>query len=119
MSRKSRERWLEAEEKWPTLQQFIACLFHQDAHLISDSIDGLIKHGVGSWTLGQRQQVAREWWDWNQTAGAIDDIRQLLTDGLGVDWNLATPLDARKFMNAIYHAIIVSVRAEAGKDWKP
>ena len=119
MSRKSRERWLEAQERWPELQQFMAAQFNQDAVSIWGSLDAALHDGVNSRRLDHRQQVIREWWDWNKTAAWKGDIRSLLSDGLGVDWNFSSQDDARKFVNAIYDALIVSIRNEAGKDWKP
>lgn len=119
MSRQQRERRLEAEERWPLLRQFIGCHFHQDACLIWGTLEGALDAAIASHPLDRRQALVREWRDWNGTAGTADDIRPLLTESFGVDWCFATALDARRFMNWICETLIVSVRKEAGKDWRP
>jgi hypothetical protein len=82
-----------------------------------DSFDAARKASVDGLDHTSRKQVAAEWWDWNALAGAVDDIRTPLAH-LGVEPPFETAADARKFMNQLYDALIVAIRAKA-PGWKP
>ncbi len=42
-----------------------------------------------------------------------------MKDGLGISIAFGSALEARKFMNRVYDTLIVSIRSEVGKNWKP
>ncbi|MEO0907975.1 MAG: contact-dependent growth inhibition system immunity protein [Pseudomonadota bacterium] len=115
---RGRQYWLEAEEKWPALQQFIACYLHQTWPDISGTPDAAIDEAVAGASHELRKIIAQEWWRWNATAGAKDDPRRSIQDGLGACVRFENPLDARQFMNSVYDKLIVAVRAQE-KGWKP
>jgi hypothetical protein len=119
MSRKSRERWLEAEEWWPALQQFLSCYLHQDWPDDHGSPEKAIDAAICENPLDFRQAVAREWCDWNATRGGQYDPRAEINDGFGVEVAFENPDEARQFMNSVYDKLVVSIRREAGERWTP
>lgn len=119
MSRKTRELRLEAEERWPTLLQFLAGYCHEDWDIFHGTPEGAVDAAITDYPLADRQQVLREWRDWNSTQGVEYDPRDAVNDGLGVNVLFKEPEAARKFMNTVYDKVIVSVRNETSKDWKP
>jgi CdiI immunity protein len=119
MSRKTRELRLEAEERWPALFQFLAAYCHEDWKIFYGTPEGAVDAAIADYPLADRQQVLREWRDWNVSKGAEYDPRVAVNDGLGVNVLFKEPEAARKFMNVIYDQIIASVRNETSKDWKP
>jgi hypothetical protein len=78
-----------------------------------------LNRSIAGWPLESLQAAAREWWDWNSTRAWNPDGLDILFDSVGIDLDFAEELDARQFMNAVYDRLIVSVRAMAGKDWRP
>jgi len=82
-----------------------------------DSFETARKASVDELDHKNRKQVAAEWWDWNASAGAVHDIRMPLAV-LGVEPPFDTAADARKFMNQLYDALIVAIRATA-PGWRP
>jgi len=119
MSRKSRERWLEAEERWPALQQFMGCYLHQDWPDDHGSPDNAIEAAIDENPLDVRKAVTRDWWNWNATLGAQYDPRAAINEGLGVEVVFESANEARKFMNSVYDKLVVSIRRETGEPWKP
>ena len=53
------------------------------------------------------------------TAGAKDDVRDLVNVGFGVNIFFKHQIDARHFMNMVYDKMIVSVREETSRNWQP
>jgi hypothetical protein len=119
LSRATRERSLEAQERWPNLFQFLGGYLHQDWPIHSASPEQAVEQAVADWTLDGRQLVLKEWRDWNNVRGCRRDVAAFVNDGLGVNVHFASDLEARQFMNLVYDMLIVSVRAETGKKWKP
>ena len=119
MSRKSREHRLKAEERWPSLYQFLAAYCHQDWPDFYDSPESAIDAAIAGRSLESQQVVLREWRDWNAKEGSRHDPRAAVNDGLGVNIMFYQPEDARQFMNMAYDKLIVSVRSEAEAKWKP
>jgi hypothetical protein len=110
---------LEAEERWPNLCQFLGCHLHQDWRINGATPEQAVDSAVADWDLKGRQQVLREWRDWNDTRGWQTDVAASVNDGLGVEVRFATEVEARHFMNMIYEKLIVSVRAETEEKWTP
>ncbi len=119
MSRKSRERSLEAQERWPNLAQFLGGYLHEDWPEESGTVERAIDAAVAGWDLEGRQQVLKEWRDWNNVRGSRTDIAASVNDGLGVEVHFATEAEARQIMNLVYDKLIASVRAETEGKWKP
>ncbi|MDC8753067.1 contact-dependent growth inhibition system immunity protein [Erythrobacter sp. sf7] len=119
MSRKTRDIRLEAEGRWPTLYQFLGAYCHQDWPEDYGTPEAAVDAAIADYLLPIRQQVLQEWRDWNSTRGAEYDPRSAVNDGFGVDVCFEKPSDARQFMNMVYDKLIVSVRNETSKDWKP
>ncbi|MEO6359034.1 MAG: contact-dependent growth inhibition system immunity protein [Sphingomicrobium sp.] len=108
----------EHQERWPALCQFLGGYLHQDWPDVYGKPHLAIAAAVAEYPLSNRQQVAREWWNWNQSAGAVDDVRKQAYS-LGVCVSFNTPIDARHFMNSVYDRLVESIRIEVGRDWKP
>jgi CdiI immunity protein len=119
MSRKTREIRLEAEERWPTLYQFLGAYCHQDWPEEYGSPESAVDAAVSDYTLQMRQKALKEWREWNSTQGSDFDPRAAVNDGFGVCVYFKEPTDARQFMNMVYDKLIVSVRKETTQDWKP
>ena len=119
MTTRKEERRAIAEERWPLLSRVLSGYFHQDYAEVHGSVDGALAQAISDASLAHKQTLLKQWWNWNQTEGATDDIRRLLNDGFGIALHFKKPIDARNFMNGIYDGFIRSVRQEAGKDWKP
>lgn len=106
------------EERWPTLSQFLGHC-HEDWPELYETVEKAIDAAISSHSLDSRQQALRDWRDCNVAAATGQDIRSLLNDGFGVNVHFEQPIDARNFWNSTYDKLIVSVRSEVGKDWKP
>jgi hypothetical protein len=117
MSRASRERSIESKEQWPALAAVLSRHFGQNFWMQYDSFDTARKALVEDLDQAGRKQVVAEWCSWNARAGTADDIRTPLAH-LGVEPPFDTAGDARRFMNHLYEALIVAVRATA-PGWKP
>jgi hypothetical protein len=115
MSRRTRERRLDATERWPNLQRLLQGFCDSS----SPSVELVFNQAIDGWSLESQQAAAREWWTWNATHGWKSDAPDFLSDGFDVDMDFADDVAARQFMNGIYDRLIVSVRAKAGKDWRP
>ena len=118
MKRRARQLRFEAEERWPTLRHFLGYC-HEDWPEMYGSPEGAIDTAISEYPLEMRQEALREWRDWNATAGDVEDVRDLLNDGFGVNVNFRKPIEGRNFMNSVYEKLIVSVRNETGERWKP
>ena len=112
-----RELRLEAEERWPMLYQFLGYC-HEDWPEFHGTPEGAVEAAIAEYPLKMRQEVLRQWRDWNVSVGIKDDVRKLVNTGLGVKVFFEQPIDGRNFMNMVYEKLIVSVRAETGRDWK-
>jgi hypothetical protein len=117
MSRASREKRITSAHRWPALAGSLGSHFGQHFWMKYDSFESARKALVDALDHPGRKQVATEWRDWNARAGAVDDIRKALAH-LGVEPPFDTAADARKFMNQVYDALIVAIRAKA-PGWKP
>lgn len=113
MSSKTRRIRSEAEERWPALCQFFGEHLHRD---LAEPVS--LEAAVAACDAESRKQLAREWWDWNATAGAVDDIQRSIAEGLGGYPQFESPLAARRFMNGIYDKLIVAIRIDA-PNWRP
>lgn len=115
MSRQTYAAPREAQERWPELSAFISSSVHGDDDVpVEEDVDRCI----ASYDLKKRQTLIREWWNWNATAEAVNDIRFAI-EALDGNVLFGDADHARKFMNACYEKLITSVRREVGKDWKP
>jgi hypothetical protein len=112
MSRRTRERRLEAHERWPLLTNLIGCYFNQDYALLYGSLAGALTAAARDGSLDHRRALLKEWRDWNGTEGAMNDIRPFLYDGFGVDVLLKLPIDGRNLMNRLYDEILAVVKQE-------
>jgi hypothetical protein len=119
VSRKTRERNLEAQERWPNLFQFLACYLHQDWPLEADTPEQAVDQAVANWNLEGRQRVLREWRDWNNVRGCRSDIAASLYDGFEINIYFPSDVEARQFMNMVYEKLITSVRSETAGRWTP
>lgn len=119
MSRRSRERRLEAEERWPNLFRFLVCYLGEDWREEFGSIEAALGRAISDWGLQERQLVLKEWRDWNNTHGWSEDVAAYVHDGLSVYVNFQTALEARQLMNRVYDRLIESVRDEIGTRWTP
>jgi hypothetical protein len=117
MSRASREKRIKSTHQWPALASLLSRHFGQDFWMKHDSFDSARKAAVDELDHSARKQAATEWWDWNMRAGAVEDIRTPLVH-LGVEPPFDTPADARNFMNQLYDALIIRIRATS-PGWKP
>lgn len=118
MGRATRQRRIDAQERWPDLYQFLAGYLHQDWPEESGTPEAAVAIAIADHDLGQRQSVVRQWCDWNASEGSMFDPRAAVNDGLGVELAFAEPIEARAFMNEVYDMLIVSIRKEV-KGWKP
>jgi hypothetical protein len=116
MSRSTRERAKVAAERWPNLGNLVGSYLNEDFALLHGSLAGALSAAARDGTLAYRQQVLKEWRDWNATEGAVADPRPFLRDGFQVAVQLPEPIDARKLMNRLYDELIVQVRAETAGD---
>jgi hypothetical protein len=97
----------------------MSCYLHQDWPDDHGSPDKAIDAAIDENPLDFRQEVARQWWNWNATEGAQYDPRSAINDGLGVEVIFENPDEARQFMNAVYDKLVVSIRRETGEFWNP
>jgi hypothetical protein len=119
VSRKSRERRLEAEERWPTLSRFLGSYLHEDWPIHSGTPEKAVDEAVSVADFELRRRLLKEWRDWNNVRGCQSDIAVSINDGLGVNVYFEDEVDARSFMNSVYEKLIVAVRAEADEARKP
>ena len=117
MSRGSREKRLEAGRRWNALAKMLYRHFGQDFWMRFESFEAARSAAVDSLDHRACKEVASEWWDWNATAGAVEDIRAALAH-LGVEPPFDTAAEARKFMNQAYDALILAVRSKE-PGWEP
>jgi hypothetical protein len=112
MGRRRQERRKLAEHRWPLLSNLMACHFNQDYNILYGSLEGAIIAALQDGSLDHRRAVLKEWRDWQETEGTVNDIRPFLDDGFSVDIWFAEPADARKLMNRIYDGLMEGVKAE-------
>jgi hypothetical protein len=117
VSRKSRERSLEAQERWPNLFQFLGGYLHQDWPEHSGTPEKAIEDAINGWDLPGRRLVLKEWRDWNSVRGCRRDVAACVNDGLGVEVYFSSEVEARKFMNLVHDKLITSVRTDTGEKW--
>ena len=113
----SRELRLEAEERWPTLKNFLGCYLHQDWPVDDGSPEAAIDHAISDHSLEDRRLVAKEWRDWNGKVGSKTDPRRQVNDGFGVNLFFKKPQEARAFMNLVYDKLVSSIKADT-ETWK-
>jgi hypothetical protein len=118
VSRGSRQRRLEAEERWPGLFQFLACYLHQDWTIEFSDPAQAIDAAISGSDIDAQIVLVREWGDWNASAGMNQDVRPSVNEGFGVEVHFERSIDARHFMNMVYDKLMVSIRGAKGKDWK-
>jgi hypothetical protein len=116
MSRASHQKRQEAMASWPELSGLFGGCLHQDAVADHGSYEAAIKDQLSLRSVPELQALARQWWHWNATAGAVDDVGPLLNH-LGMADGL-TAAEARKFMNQVYDLLIVAIRREC-PGWRP
>lgn len=116
MDRRSREKLALAVERWPKLRNMLVCYFNQDFEILYGSLDGALSAAVRDGDLAYRRSILKEWRDWNESEGALEDIRPLLNVGFSVGVRFQKPIEARDFMNRIHDALIEAVRAEASRE---
>lgn len=119
MSTESRELGLEARERWPVLYQFLGAYCHQDWPEEHGTPEDAVNAAIADYPLEMRQQVVREWREWNAAAGAVDDVRKMVNEGLGVEVWFEKPSDGRDFMNEVGVKLIASIRTDLGGQWRP
>lgn len=117
MSRKTLQLRRDAQDRWPALDQFLGGYCHQDFEHEYGSVEKAIDAAVLGHNREARQQVAREWWDWNRATAADYDVREKVA-ALGVDVWFETSHDARQFMNMVYDKLIVAIRKDQ-PGWRP
>jgi hypothetical protein len=116
MDRRSREKLARAVERWPKLRNMLVCYFNQDFEILYGSLEGALSAAVRDGDLVYRRSILKEWRDWNESEGALEDIRPLLNVGFSVGVRFQKPIEARDFMNRIHDALIEVVRAEASRE---
>lgn len=112
MSRRRRELGLLATHRWPLLANMMACHFNEDYALLHGSLGGAIAASAADGSTDHRREIVREWWDWNSSQRAVDDIRPFLKYGFRVAIEFKTALEARHFMNRVHEELTTGVRAE-------
>lgn len=117
MSRASRQKRLEPIHEWPALAELLSTYFGERFWMQFSAYGAARQAAVESLSHRERKQVATEWWRWNASAGAVNDVRAPIAH-LGVEPPFDSPLEARKFMNEIYDALIVAIRSKED-GWKP
>ncbi len=118
MAMRRRDFWDYAEERWPLLQNLMACHFNQDFDILFGSLEGAITAATTEGSVDHRKGIIREWRDWNASEGVKDDIRPFLRAGFGVAVLLRRPVDGRDFMNRIYDELVAGVRGETETAWR-
>jgi len=78
-----------------------------------------VDESVAETPLDGRQLILKEWQDWNRSSGWKPDVANLINDAFGLQRDFSSEAEARQFMNDMYDKVIVSVRTELGKEWKP
>src|SRR5690606_27938788 len=116
-SRASREKPIKSKQQWPALAALLSRHFGERFWTEYDSFETARQASVDELDQASRKQVAAEWWSWNASAGAVDDIRMPLAH-LGVEPPFDTAGDARNFMSQLYDTLIVAIRSKA-PGWKP
>ena len=119
MSRAFLERRRDAEARWPALLGFFGALQDLCSRAEEIAIASAIEQTGSLWDLDSRKALVREWWSLNNQRGWKEDIDALLIEGFGIHHKFASAAEARRFMGIVYEGLIVSVRAEAGRDWRP
>lgn len=115
MSRSLREARKHALMTWPVLAEFLHEAVHGDNDVpVGQDVDRVI----ASYDLDRRKSLALEWWHWNATAGRVNDIR-VAVEALDPNVLIDTAEHARRFMNGVYDKVVVTMRSDAGQDWKP
>ena len=117
MSRKRRERSLQAKENWPALLSSLNENFGERFWMEFSSFEEARAAAAEKLDQGQIKQVLQEWWSWNATVGAVDDPRTEIAH-LGVEPRFDSSAEGRQFMNAYYDTMITKVRAKE-PGWKP
>ena len=102
---------------WPALGALLSSYFGERFWFEYSSVDAARTAAVEHLDHRARKKVLSEWWDWNSSAGAVDDIR-LPVAQVGVELPFDTGAEARKFMNAMYDVLIAKVRLQE-PGWKP
>jgi len=117
MSRQTRERRLEAEERWPTLHRLLVRYFGPTVFHEFETLPEARRAAVAGFDMESLKHAATEWWAWNQEVGWKQDLPYCL-DAYGVELDFGTDLEARKFMNQVYDDLIVAIRKH-DNGWKP
>ncbi len=117
MAMRRRDFWDYAEQRWPLLQNLMACHFNEDFDILFGSLEGAMKAATTGGSVEHRKAIIREWRDWDVSEGIKDDIRPFLHAGFGVAVLLRKPIDGRNFMNRVYEELVAGVRAETEKAW--
>jgi hypothetical protein len=117
MGRQTRERRLEADDRWPSLCQFLERSFGNGVLRKFKTLTDARIAAVCSVELIEQKQMTSQWWDWNQCFGVRSSLVEFL-DGCRVDLDFASDVEARGFMNGIYDELIVAIRRHE-RGWKP
>lgn len=98
--------------RWPNLANMMICHFNEDFDLLYGSVAGALSAAARDGTVAHRRAILREWRDWNASNSATEDLRPALRTEFAVALRFATPAEARTFMDSLYQALLVAVRAE-------
>ena len=116
MSRQTREREIEARERWPALLQLLQSYFGLGVFHKFETLPQAQRAAVSGKDLEDQKQLIREWVDWNTSVGVRANLRDYL-DAYGVDLDFESEAETRQFMNSIYDELIVAIR-QREPGWK-
>jgi hypothetical protein len=116
VSRQTREREIEARERWPTLLRFLQSYFGLGVFHRFETLPEAKRAAVYGQGLEGQKQLVREWVDWNTSVGARANLPDYL-DAYGVDLDFESDAEARQFMNSIYDELIAAIR-QREPGWK-
>ena len=105
MSRQTREREIEARERWPTLLSLLQSYFGLGVFHRFDTLPEAKRAAVSAHDVSTQKRLVGEWTDWNTSVGARANLPDYL-DAYGVDLDFESDAEARQFMNEIYDELI-------------
>jgi hypothetical protein len=104
-----------ADAQWPRLRNFLAGYFHEMRDELYGSIIDTLLVGVRESTLTDCQTILKEWRAWKNHF-EDQDVRPILYDGFGVNYQFNKPEEAWDFMNRVYDALLGRIQMETTRE---
>lgn len=108
----------EAEDRWPNLQNVLACYLHQDWDVFDETPHKAVDRAISETPLETLKLVTTEWRDWRARSSRAVSLQRQVNEGLCVNVGFKTSMEAREFMNIVYDKLIFAIRNE-DEGWKP